>query len=402
MTTKPRRRVMRSFKINEISAVDRPAQEGALVTIMKRRGQPGYDPKNPDPSKRGRDDSGDIEKRAMLTGVTDEHSHLLVLDPETGDGARPAGNTMPAMSPGADFPHTHPWIMTGAGEVVIGMAEGHDHEPGEISTTRMKAGELLMEKQNETETETAGDGGRRRRRRTDMTDDAKKAAEAHEAEKKELEKKLKQAEAYGKLSDSQKAHYVKLDDKAKEEFLAKSDDERAEIVSKAAKEAADENPVVFKAADGTEYRKNDDPRLVALAKQSDERLAKLEKAQKDAAESDLRKRAETELANLPGTVETRMALLKQVDAIEDEKERAEALKALKAHNAALAKAFVVHGTTEANQSALEGVETKEAANAELEKKAREFQKADAKLTYVDAYEKAAEANPELYQKAVAG
>lgn len=35
-TTTKRRRVMRSFKILELSAVDRPAQAGATVAIMKR------------------------------------------------------------------------------------------------------------------------------------------------------------------------------------------------------------------------------------------------------------------------------------------------------------------------------------------------------------------------------
>jgi hypothetical protein len=396
---RPRRNIMRSFKINEISAVDRPAQQGAVVAIMKRRGDPNYNPKNPDRSKRGRDETGDIEKRAMLTGVTNDHSHLLVLDPETGEGARPAGNTMPALSPGADFPHTHPWVMQDDGEIVIGMADGHDHEPGEISTTRMRASELLMEKQDD---EAAESGGRRRRRRNQMTDDAKKAAEAHEAEKKDLEKKLAKAEAYGKLSDSEKAHYGKLDDAEKDAFLAKSEDERAEIVKAAAKAAADGNPVVYKASDGSEYRKNDDPRLIALAKQSDERLASLEKAHKDSAEASLKKRAEEDLANLPGTVETRIALLKQVDAIPDEKARAEALAALKAHNAQMAKSFVVHGTRGTVESESEGLASRKDAEAELEKRAKDLQKSDAKLSYVDAYTKVAEQNPDLYAKAVAG
>ncbi|MEB2346130.1 MAG: hypothetical protein OZ948_15485 [Deltaproteobacteria bacterium] len=35
-TTKRKRRVMRSLKIEELSAVDRPAQEGARVVLMKR------------------------------------------------------------------------------------------------------------------------------------------------------------------------------------------------------------------------------------------------------------------------------------------------------------------------------------------------------------------------------
>jgi hypothetical protein len=30
------KRIMRKFKIDHISAVDRPAQEGAIMTLMKR------------------------------------------------------------------------------------------------------------------------------------------------------------------------------------------------------------------------------------------------------------------------------------------------------------------------------------------------------------------------------
>lgn len=41
MSGKRKKRVMRSFKIDEISAVDRPAQEGAQVAIMKRHPSTG-------------------------------------------------------------------------------------------------------------------------------------------------------------------------------------------------------------------------------------------------------------------------------------------------------------------------------------------------------------------------
>ena len=37
MTTKPKRKIMRRFALDEISAVDKPAQEGAKVAIMKRK-----------------------------------------------------------------------------------------------------------------------------------------------------------------------------------------------------------------------------------------------------------------------------------------------------------------------------------------------------------------------------
>ena len=36
----PRRRILEKLKITEISGVDRPAQEGARVTIMKREQEP--------------------------------------------------------------------------------------------------------------------------------------------------------------------------------------------------------------------------------------------------------------------------------------------------------------------------------------------------------------------------
>ena len=36
----PRKAVIQSLKLNEISGVDNPAQEGARVSIMKRVGEP--------------------------------------------------------------------------------------------------------------------------------------------------------------------------------------------------------------------------------------------------------------------------------------------------------------------------------------------------------------------------
>lgn len=418
---KERRNIMRAFKINEISLVDHPAQEGARVAIMKRSDVSKVLPSRregesedafvgrfvendearrefPDRNQRlavavNRARKSNVEKRAMLTSVEGGHSHLLILDLEDGSGPKPAGETMPALTPGEEYPHSHPWIMRDDGTVVIGVAEGHQHEAGEISTTGIEAMELI-EKQ-----ETAEDGGERRRRRRNMADDAKKTAETYEAEKKDLEKRLAEAEAYGKLTDSQKAHYEKLDDSAKASFVAKSDDERANIVKAAASAAEDENPIVYTATNGTEYRKADDARLIALARESDERLAKLEKAQQFAADAALRKRAETDLANLAGSVETHMLLLKQVDAIKDDGERSEALRVLKAHNAQMAKSFIVHGYS---KSADVDVDTKDGANSELEKKAKELQKADPKLSYIDAYDKASKQHPDLYAKAVSG
>lgn len=392
-----RRRVMRAFKMNEISLVDRPAQEPALLTIMKRREE---DSEKRYPKRRRRGGGAkDVEKRAMLTGTNGGHAHLVVLDPEDGSGARPAGMTMPALTPGMEYEHRHPWVMNEAGDIVIGMAEDHDHEPGELSVGGDMANTLLMEK---SAGEAAESGEDRQKEETDMTDETKKAAGDLAAENAQLKKRLARAEKVGALPATHRAHLSKMDETAQDVFLAKSEEDRDQEVREAAKAAQDANPVVYKSVDGTEYRQSDDNRLVALAKRADESLRALEKAQETAETAALRKRAETELANLPGTVETRALLLKQVDAIEDAAQREEALKALRAQNSALSSAFTVVGSSQVAKSDLSGVETQSDAEALLEEQARDLQKTDANLSYADAYVKASENNPDLYAKAVAG
>lgn len=447
------RRIMRAFKINEISLVDHPAQEGARVAIMKRKGEPGYDPDNPDPTKRGRNidkvlpSPGDgesqeqfvsrflsdseakrefpdkdqrlavafqrsrkraVEKRALLTTQADDHSHLLIVDFETGEGARPAGMTEPALTPGAEMPHRHPWVMDDDGNVTIGAAGGHVHAEGELSVTGERAQMLLMQKAELSQEDilavfkTASSGGSRQsQEKNDMSDDVQKAADL-KAENEKLAKALEDAKAYGALNDAHKIFYKKLSDGDKAAFISKSEGDRAKLISDSISKAATENPVVYTSPDGTEYHKNDGERLITLAKQADQRLKKLEEAQKVADDLALRKRAESEFKHLPGDVDTHVVLLKAVGEIVDEKQRSAVTAALKAQNAAMASAFEVVGHQKVSKADLEGIDTREAAEAEMKKKAEELQKTDSKLSYYDAYEKVAQNNPQLYNKAVAG
>lgn len=186
----------------------------------------------------------------------------------------------------------------------------------------------------------ADDGGDGLEEETDMTTKTEKSADEQKAA---LEKQLAKATSYGELTDSQKAHYATLDEAGQDAFLAKSKEEREKIVADIAKNREDTNPVVYKAKDGTEYRKNDDPRMVALAKRADANEERAMEAQKKADDADLRKRAETDLGHLPGTVESRMAMLKAVDGIPDAEERKKAHEALKAQNASMSKAFETLG-----------------------------------------------------------
>ncbi len=121
-----KRKIMRSFKLNEISAVDRPAQAGARMIIMKRRGEPGYDPKNSDPGKRGRAD--DLVEKVftpsivVLTSADNGHAHAVWV--HLGDRG---GNTSYGQDPEDEHGHSHPWKFTEEGGIAIAMDSGHVH-----------------------------------------------------------------------------------------------------------------------------------------------------------------------------------------------------------------------------------------------------------------------------------
>lgn len=335
-----KRRIMRALKINEISGVDVPAQEGAVAVIMKRNSQ----------------DS--IEKGSALTTMDNEHTHLVpLLGP-------PDGVELSSGETSFNDGHTHPWVRTATDSIVIGQAKGmdgvsHTHQVAVLSKTDYETGETenedeadklksekngpadLLEqeagsKKAAGDTGTVGDQGE-----LNMTDKTQKADGAPTVE--ELQAQLARANSIGELSDAQKAHFNSLEGDAQDEFLGKSADERQSIVDDIAKQAQDADPVVYKTKDGIELRKSAGDAFIAMAKSNDALREQNEKLIEKSAEAALEKRAEDELAHLPGTVQERAAMLKAVDAIEDETQRAAALAALKAGNDAMSKSFETFG-----------------------------------------------------------
>ena len=134
-----------------------------------------------------------------------------------------------------------------------------------------------------------------------------------------------------------------------EKFLAKSADERDSAIAAAKAAAAEKDPVVYTTKAGLAIRQSDGATLLALAKQDDARAEEnaelkkdLAKANQVTADADLRKAAE-DLKYLPGTVDTRMAMLKAIESIADPTERENARTALKAQNDSMASAFRTTG-----------------------------------------------------------
>ena len=374
---KKKKRIMTKFTISEISGVDVPAQAGARLTIMKRH------------------EEGEVFKGgAALTSNKKGHAHLIFLD-----SAEQGGHTSHTKSTGEEFGHSHPWVINAEGNIVIGQSEGHDHTvlrkrkfsesalqglvekgfalsdggyPIETvsdfknsvaayplavdkekvaahiikSAKRLDVEELLPEdgldsvpliKASGEPTASAGGDSAGQKDDNTMTD-TKKAADqlAAALEKVDgLEKQLAQSNDLAKLTDIEKSHYETLDDAQKAEFLKTSSDERKTQITK----AQEDDSVIYKAEDGSEYRKSDDPRLVTMAKKSDEdrKVAKAEREKRESLE--LQKRVTDDIPHLPGDDAVKIAILKAVDGIKDEELRGKAHQTLKAHDQGLAKAF---------------------------------------------------------------
>ncbi len=405
--------VFTSLTVDEISAVDSPAQgRGARVTIFKRakpkKGEPGYK----DDKLNKRFDEG----RQALLSDTEGHQHVLLIDED-------GGSTSWETKQGDDCGHTHPWIRTMDGRILIGTANDHTHEfvsedvskrallltptdghthtlvdesgPGQraiVGDTSWTAGTngihhshpwvrdpqtgtfsvgeadghthntlidaspdqaISLEKGGAgipdpvpTSKSNSGDStadsvgnvpqGTTMSEKNEKTADEIKVAKQLE----ELTKRAERAEKMAELNDAQRGIFTGLDVEGQDEFLGLSVDQRDAQVAK----AAEENAVVYTDAEGTEYRKSDDQRMVNLAKRADAERELRVKGEEVAKAANLSKRAEG-FKHIVGGVEAATLILKGIDAL-PEADKAPALKALKDQDAAMAKAFVRKGTSE--------------------------------------------------------
>lgn len=409
MTTK---RIMRKFTIREISGVDRPAQVGARAIIMKRdfsEDERKDDAKSgtalPDGSfpiestedlknaiqayGRAKDKpaaAAHIKSRAKALGAEDQlpsdgdlkkslcegygdprllsdvdgHSHMI-------DLAQSAGHSSYDKMEGEEYGHTHPWVVTMAGDIVIGAAMGHTHE--------------VLAKRETNGGNTVGDT-----KQPTVEEVSAKLAKA--------ESDLVRANAINALNDSERAMFKSLSQDKQDSFLALSPSQRSSEITK----AAGENPVVYTDSEGQEFHKNDDPRMIGMAKRADaDRTARIASEAKVTRQG-FEKRATDELPNLPGDVNVKVEVLKALDSIQDSTLKAGALALLKAGNDAMTKAFAKSGTkqghaTESNDSG--------AANDQLETLAKRYA-AEKGVDFYAAYDEVSKQHPELLKTAVEG
>jgi hypothetical protein len=222
----------------------------------------------------------------------------------------------------------------------------------------------------------------------EMSKDKTPTVEELAEDLKKVQSDLEISKKYGELNDAEKAHYAKLGEDEQATFLDMSAEERGKTLAK----AQEADAVVYTADDGTEYRKSDDPRLVAMAKERDEDRKALQSVTEKLDGAEYEKRASEDLKSLPGDQTVKVAVLRAVDGIKDEETRKKAHEMLKSHNEGMSESETTKGTKEA--AVLD-------AEQELDKMAKDYSK-EHEISYAKAYDEVCktERGKELYELTV--
>jgi len=339
----PKKTILEVIKIDEISAVDRPAQPGATSAIMKR-----HDPKK----------STVIGKNVKMTTAVDGHQHTIDLTGWEGEHLY-GGNTSWIKSDDDDEGHQHPWVYDAQGGLVIGEALGHRHdiEDFQKSAPKQPTGEPTMAKRIlksalasallcstaiakfDEATAHEDDAAMIRKAALDLniggmlpTDGPLSKASADEDEddadkKKKEAEEMKKFQAIASLTGVQKSHYDTLDENGQAAYLKMDSAARDTEISK----SKDADPVVYTSLDGSVFRKSDDERLVKSIKAADDDRRQLAKSRVD-ARTDRIEKSVGELGNLPGETDVKKALVGAIEDIKDPAMRKGAYEILKGAN----------------------------------------------------------------------
>ena len=147
--------------------------------------------------------------------------------------------------------------------------------------------------------------------------------------------RLEKAEKIAELSNVEKSHYGSLDASGKDAFLSSDADLREASIEK----SQGEDPVVYTDANGVEYHKSDDIRLINSVKSSDKAVEKAKQLTESRHKDLLKVQAKEDLQFYPGEEVTKVALLNKVSEIADDATRDAVIGMLQANNEQLCKAF---------------------------------------------------------------
>lgn len=217
---------------------------------------------------------------------------------------------------------------------------------------------------------------------TQATEPAEKTVESVEKLQEKLaamEEKFDKHLSIAALSGAEKTHYDSLSEADQDSFLAKTAEQRtAELTEK----TTADDPVVFEGVDGIQVLKSQGPEFLSMAKNLDALTRKAARLEQEQVDATFRKRAEVDFAHLPGSVDTRVAILKAVESIDADDVKEQALQVLKAK----ADSFAAMQGTLGMSGEEFPKESVSSAHDELEKLAKAHQVAHPGKTYAKAYQ----------------
>ncbi|MHA1859158.1 MAG: hypothetical protein ACTSUU_06905 [Candidatus Thorarchaeota archaeon] len=320
------KRILHKFQLDEISGVDRMAQAGAKMVLMKR-------------------DNSDIAKGAFVDAVTvmeaDAAVHALWW--ELWESETAIYNAIDGILSNPDrYPDVQGAIVEALGEYSAKVQEQAADAAAAVPSMDddNSSSDGLTNKSDHSD----GDNDNQLipEEDTEMSKKIEPTVETLTADLAASNEKFEKSESFGKLNDAEKAYYTALDDEGQVSFLKMDEGARANVLEK----ADEADSVVYTSADGEEFRKSDDPRLVKMARQGDEdrKIAKAERERRETME--FTKRADDELSHLPGDAPVKVALLKAVEGIKDEAHRTAIGEMFKAADISASGAFETGGTTD--------------------------------------------------------
>jgi hypothetical protein len=334
--TDGKKRKMVMNKLTAVALTARGANPHADVTFFKSK--KGSEVINP--LKKG----GEV---AVATSAVNGHQHGISIETYGGDLYL---NVTWDHASGAESGHSHGLLKSSDGTYSILMADGHTHDldNNEIKNaifdevTKGAQEDTITADQAKTLKAVNNDGSHVHTEDNTMPDVLQVELDAANKQLLQVQEALKTAVALGALNDAEKAHYHSLDQADQLAFVGKSSLERKGVLETV--KLAD--PVEYTATDGTEYRKSAGVSMLSMAKRLDEQSQALTAQTELNKVANLRKRAETEMGNLPGDQAAKVALLQAVDSIADAEVLASVKTILASCNSGISKAFREIGTSE--------------------------------------------------------
>jgi hypothetical protein len=345
------RRVFRSWALKEISLVDFPMQEPALVGVVKGKygARPTQTPRILK-TRRAFDKS-----TSSLTSVDEGHQH--VVDTSCCD-ASGTGRTSYESVSGDDYGHDHAFVRAPDGSVTIAMNEGHAHTVDVSPTTSAvgarvvsmaRAGNLPTGKRapsvNSQQEPTTMNG-----QQQPNGNEVESLKSAHAALKEQLTK----AQRFGLLSDAHKAYHNALPELDRDAFAAKSTHDR-EVEIKAAQ---DRDPVRYTSKAGKVYRESQ-AELADMAKERDEAVAAREVEANKAADASFSKVAIEKMAHFSKKADLHAKMIKALAKGLEKADYEAALEVIAAADAVMAPSFEAEGS-----DGVEGDDPADAPNAD--------------------------------------